>query len=305
MTIKYFLCLILICVCTNSYGSALHTQLIDDLNHLASNALMGRKTATEGAANTRAYLHSRLSKFNLNVSEQTFTYKSGIFEDAQGINIIAVPTKSTQRKKIIITAHYDHLGKRGGKYYFGANDNATGVAALLYLASSLQNKEFPYELVFVLTDAEENGLHGSKHFAQTLNSNNVLMNINLDMLGVKKHKSRVYALTSYSLKQKLKPVFTALNNTKITIKPVYSSKQMNRLIKSQNIDWHKASDHYSFAQNNIPYVYFGMGHDPHHHTTKDTVQHIDIPKYVSTVLAIEGFIKQLAHHHYDDLNAET
>ena len=131
------------------------------------------------------------------------------------------------------------------------------------------------------------------------------MNINLDMLGVKKHKSRVYALTSYSLKQKLKPVFTALNNTKITIKPVYSSKQMNRLIKSQNIDWHKASDHYSFAQNNIPYVYFGMGHDPHHHTTKDTVQHIDIPKYVSTVLAIEGFIKQLAHHHYDDLNAET
>ncbi len=305
MTIKYFLCFILISVCANSYGNALHTQLIDDLTYLASNDLMGRKTATEGAVNTRIYLHNRLSEINLNVSEQTFTYKSGVFEQIQGINIVAKPAQSTPHPKIIITAHYDHLGKRGGKYYLGANDNATGVAALLYLASSLQNTEIPYEFIFVLTDAEENGLHGSKHFAQTLNPNNVLMNINLDMLGVKKHKARVYALASYSLKQKLKPVFWALKNTKITIKPAYSSKQMNRLIKSQNIDWHRASDHYSFARNNIPYVYFGMGHDPHHHTTKDTAEHIDLPKYINTVLTIEQFIKQLAQAPADDLNAET
>lgn len=68
---------------------------------------------------------------------------------------------------IVITAHYDHLGLKAGKLHPGANDNASGVAALLYLSNALKVQS-SYGFVFVATDAEENGLHGSEHFAKTM-----------------------------------------------------------------------------------------------------------------------------------------
>ena len=58
----------------------------------------------------------------------------------------------------MISAHYDHLGRHGQRYYPGANDNASGVAALLYLAQQLQAMR--EQIIFVAFDGEEQGLHG-------------------------------------------------------------------------------------------------------------------------------------------------
>ncbi len=279
--------------------------LIDDLYYLADQQLAGRKTGSQSAELTRSYIKHRLSQVNNNVVEQPFCYKSGLFSQACGINIIssnigaleAVTQASDPLQKatrIIITAHYDHLGKRGGKLHPGANDNATGVAALIYLASVFNDKPLPFSLTFVATDAEENGLHGSKYFAKTLLPNSVIMNINLDMLGVKKRRSNLYVLTSRSLKNTLNSVFLAVKNNNVNLKPVYSAAQMSRYIKSKNINWHKASDHYSFARQKIPYVYFGMGYDSAHHTSNDTAENINSKLFTDAVLLIEAFINQLA-----------
>jgi Zn-dependent M28 family amino/carboxypeptidase len=303
MAIKRLIFFIIALASANSHCNTLKNQLIEDFNYLASDELMGRQTASQGAKLSREYLMQRLSLLDLEVTEQYFTYKPTLFKKSEGINIVAQSPKKLP--KVIITAHYDHLGKRNGKLHLGANDNASGVAAVLYLAASLHRTPLPFELVFVFTDAEENGLHGSLHFAESINPKDVIMNINLDMLGVKERNKRLYALTSYSLKPHLQPIFSDLKNIGINLKPAYSSKQMNRLTRSQNIDWHRASDHYSFARNNIPYVYFGMGHDSYNHTAKDTMEHINIHLYINTVTMVEAFIKHLAQVSLVGLKVDT
>ena len=87
----------------------------------------------------------------------------------------------------------------------------------------ISNSFFSY--AFVATDAEENGLHGSKYFANTLLPNSVIMNINLDMLGVKKRRSKLYVLTSRSLKNTLNSVFLAVENNNVNLKPVYPQRK--------------------------------------------------------------------------------
>ncbi|MDN3400823.1 MULTISPECIES: M28 family peptidase [unclassified Pseudoalteromonas] len=223
--------------------------------------------------------------------EQPFTYPSGLFSKAQGVNIVATKTEKNL-PVIVITAHYDHLGLKAGKLHPGANDNASGVAALLYLSNALKVQS-SYGFVFVATDAEENGLHGSEHFAKTMRQFPVALNINLDMLAIKKSHKRLYALTSRSLKNQLTPLFSQIKNTSVELKPVYSSRKMSRLTNTKQIDWHRASDHYSFAKQKIPYVYFSMGADNYHHTAKDTLENINTALYQEAVLLIEAFINQL------------
>ncbi len=240
---------------------------------------------------TKEYLKTRFKEHQLTVSEQPFTYFSGLFSSAQGVNIIATNTVK-DLPVIVITAHYDHLGLKAGKLHPGANDNASGVAALLYLSNALTDSS-SYRFMFVATDAEENGLHGSEHFAKTMRQLPIVLNINLDMLAIKKSHKQLYALTSRSLKAQLNPLFTQINGDKIKLKPVYSSRKMSRLTNTKQIDWRRASDHYSFAKQKIPYVYFSMGADNYHHSAKDTLENINAPLYQETVLLIEEFINQL------------
>jgi|TARA_B100001063_G_scaffold184719_1_gene174428 Zn-dependent M28 family amino/carboxypeptidase len=264
---------------------------LTDLTILTSPELAGRKTNSHAALLTREYLKTRFKGHQLTVSEQPFTYSSGLFSNAQGVNIIATNTVK-DLPVIVITAHYDHLGLQAGKLHPGANDNASGVAALLYLSNALTVSS-SYRFMFVATDAEENGLHGSEHFAKTMRQLPIVLNINLDMLAVKKSHKRLYALTSRALKSQLNPLLTQINGDKIKLKPVYSSRKMSRLTNTKQIDWHRASDHYSFAKQKIPYVYFSMGADNFHHSTKDTLENINTPLYQEAVLLIEAFINQL------------
>lgn len=95
---------------------------------------------------------------------------------------------------IAVTAHYDHLGKQGHKIFHGADDNASGVAVMLELASRLSQRCPAYSYIFIATDAEEGGLYGSKAFiaAPPLALNNIVLNLNLDMLGRPDRRGRLY-----------------------------------------------------------------------------------------------------------------
>ena len=87
-------------------------------------------------------------------------------------------------KYIVITAHYDHLGKSGGKIYNGADDNASGVAAMLSIAEQLRRSRPKHSVIFLATDAEEKGLYGAKAFVQKppVEISSIRFNLNLDML---------------------------------------------------------------------------------------------------------------------------
>ena len=104
-------------------------------------------------------------------------------------NVIGVlKGKSLPNEYVIISAHYDHLGidhkKEGDNIYNGANDNASGVTAVLALAEyfkKLDNNE--RSIVFVAFTAEEFGLVGSRYFGKHINPNDIVAGINIEMIG--------------------------------------------------------------------------------------------------------------------------
>ncbi len=113
------------------------------------------------------------------------------FENRATKNIAAILPGTDENLKdeiVIIGAHLDHVGRQGNKLYApGANDNASGSAAVLHIAeafakSKIQNKR---SIVFVLFASEEQGLFGAKHFADAYknNSGKVVAMINLDCVG--------------------------------------------------------------------------------------------------------------------------
>ena len=283
-----------VCFCTPAYTQVTQQQLFDDLLHLSSEAFNGRKTNSQGALKTAQYINKRFHSLGYQSQLQPFEYRSGFFSRSMGNNVIAnLTTSNALAPQLIITAHYDHLGSKGGKYFPGANDNATGVSALLYLAQQLKVRPPNFNVAFVAVDAEENGLHGSQFYVSTLDTSTPLLNINLDMLGVKKRQPTLYAFTSRQQKQVVKNLTNLIATNSINIKVTSSTYHMNRLIKNNRIDWRKASDHYSFAKAGIGYIYFGMGDDKHHHKLSDDFASIDQTMYLETVLYIEKFIRKL------------
>ncbi|MEI8645004.1 M28 family peptidase [Pseudoalteromonas sp. Hal040] len=270
-----------------------NTNLEQDVVTLTSAQFAGRKTATQGAQLAAEFISERFISLGYTVDEQTFAYQSGLFGKAFGRNVVATKSSHCEKcEKIIFTAHYDHLGQKGSRLYPGANDNASGVAALLYLASYFAEKPKQYQLVFVATDAEENGLHGSEYLVSTLNKDEIKLNINLDMLVVNPRKPRIYAfLDNQSLAQYQTDIKT-LSDKQITFMATSSSARLNRLF-DLNVDWRRASDHYSFAKVGIPYIYFGIGHDKHHHQSTDTTAHMDFTLFESAMKKIAEFVEKL------------
>ena len=277
-----------------SIGQAFaNTDLEQDIITLTSAQFAGRKTNTKGAKLAADFIVERFVALGYSVNEQGFTYQSGFFGKAKGRNIIASQNSRCENcKKVIFTAHYDHLGQKGSRLYPGANDNASGVAALLYLAEHFAQSPQPYQLVFVATDAEENGLHGSEYLVSTLNKDEIKLNINLDMLVVNPRKPRIYAfLDNQSLAQYQTDIKT-LSDEHLTFMATSSSARLNRLFDLK-VDWRRASDHYSFAKAGIPYIYFGIGHDKHHHQSTDTAAHIDFTLFEYAMAKIALFIEKL------------
>ena len=120
-------------------------NLLEDVKALSSEAYQGRKTGTEGAAAARAYLKKRLSALGLSTFpelsdfEQAFKAKARDGSSVDAKNVVAyVPGKSS--KIIVISGHYDHLGVIDNEVYNGADDNASGVAAMLTLLHIIKRK---------------------------------------------------------------------------------------------------------------------------------------------------------------------
>ena len=213
-----------------------------------------------------------------------FEYQT-FFTQENGANVVAtaMAAEPTNRWRIIV-AHYDHLGMSGSKIYHGADDNASGVAAMLAIAKhwqqqfALQPNTLPkVNLMFVATDAEEPGLYGSIALVEQLKTRlpeaTFELMLNLDMVS---HPGRPYAIylegsRNFTQFNQFKPLLNQQN--RLCIKLTHP-KPVGRSI--QSTDWLRASDHYPFHKANIPWLYFGVPTHPQYHTPEDTVATIDI-----------------------------
>lgn len=276
------------CTLRQSYGLLNETVLIDDLAILSSAQMSGRKTGTIGSFKAKSFIQARFKKIGLeHFSEhseyiQTFPFPRSS-SDKRGFNIIGwlKGTKFVNRF-IVITAHYDHLGKKGKHVFYGADDNASGVAALLAVARKVSEFGLAHSVIFIATDAEEQGLQGAKAFIKNLpvNKDAILLNINLDMLGEGGRKNRLYATYSRGDEQLALLVKNIADVAGLCLIDGHRKSQRFSGL-SRKVNWRKASDHAVFAKVDMPYLFVGGGVHKRYHTPKDNFESIDKKFYVS------------------------
>ena len=164
---------------------------------LANDSMQGRKAGTEGIEKAAKYIEGQFKKiglkyFNNNSFRQTFNYKnkrSRNQEELKLFNVIGFLEGNEKKDEIVvISAHYDHLGMKstgsGDLIFNGANDNATGVAAVLTLAEYFKSKNNnSRSILFIAFTAEEMGLVGSNYFGKTISAESSVAGINIEMIG--------------------------------------------------------------------------------------------------------------------------
>jgi hypothetical protein len=286
------------------------TALLHDLRALADPALEGRRTGTDGSRRARAYIAGALQTAGVEPLDGHFEHSFSFvhrsvkaivtpgqtYETAypRAANIAGIVGRDGARPRwIVVSAHYDHLGKVGSTVYPGADDNASGVAVLLAAARIVAKEVTRHVFVFVAFDAEELGLEGAKHFvaAEHLTRDRVAIDVNLDM--VSRNDRREIFAAGTSTQPWLRPLLDRVQR-RSTVRilfghdrPAYQAGRVE--------DWTHASDHGAFVDAGIPFLYFGVEDHADYHKPTDTADRVD-PEFfgdvadmvIETLLTLDG-----------------
>jgi hypothetical protein len=201
-------------------------------------------------------------------------------------NVLGV-IEGTDKKDeyVVITAHYDHLGKRGADIYYGADDDGSGTVGVLEMAEAFakakaEGKGPRRSILFMTVSGEEKGLWGSNYFSQhpTVNPEKISLNINTDMIGRVDTERKtadtlnyVYVVGDDKLSSESKPLLQSVNQQYTQISLDYrfnDAKDPYRI--------YFRSDHYNFAKIGVPIIFFydGMLKSDYHKPT-DTIEKIN------------------------------
>lgn len=202
--------------------------------------------------------------------------------DHTAFNVLGyIEGSRTKDTFIVITAHYDHLGKMGNALFPGANDNASGIAMMLDLARHFSKHPSPYSLAFIAFAGEEPGLLGSKSYTDNawdeLPLSKMKFLINLDLMGSGEKGMAVVNATIYkSYFQKLSAINAERN---------YLSGFKSRG-KAAN------SDHYWFTERGVKgFFFYLMGNYDHYHDIEDNRNNLRLSEYYDKAfLLIRDFI---------------
>jgi Zn-dependent M28 family amino/carboxypeptidase len=206
-------------------------------------------------------------------------------------NVVGV-LEGTDRKDeyVIITAHYDHLGKRDSIIYYGADDDGSGTTGVLEMAEAFakakQNGNGPRRtMIFMTVSGEEKGLWGSNYYTNhpLFPLEKTTVDLNIDMIG-RTDSSRhygdsanyVYVVGDDKLSTDLKPISEAANKEYLNVELDYKYNDPN----DRNRIYFR-SDHYNFARKGIPIIFYydGMLKADYHKPT-DTPDKINYPLMV-------------------------
>jgi Zn-dependent M28 family amino/carboxypeptidase len=270
-------------------------QLLKDLQTLSSDAMEGRLVGTPGNAKARGYIIDRLRAAGVqpigDSFEKPFTFRSGRGgggEERTGVNVVArIAGTKVPDRHIVITAHYDHLGVRNGEIFNGADDNASGTAALLALAAHFAKHPPAHSLIFAALDAEEGGLRGARAFVEAppVPATSLALNINMDMIG-RDPDDKLYVVGTFT-QPYLKPI----------IEQIAAGAPVTLLMGHDNPnekgveDWTGSSDHAAFCRASIPCLYFGVEDFPQHHKATDDYETMTHDFYVRVVETMVAAVK--------------
>jgi len=273
-------------------------DVYEHIRYLSSDALEGRYPGTKGSQLAIDYISHQFKKnkilpFGDNGYLQFFNFSNFNGQTISVPNVVGViPGTSLKDEYIVIGAHFDHLGY-GGPHsgsldmnskdiHNGADDNASGVAGMLELASKLsqeqgQNKR---SIIVIAFNAEEQGIFGSKHFANNFDLKNgkIVTMINLDMIG------RLRDLNLNVMGTGTSPIFDKILD---------KAAAKHFLNISKNPDGFGPSDHSSFYVNDIPVLSFFTGAHSDYHKPNDDIEKINVSGQLKVVKMIYDVITDI------------
>lgn len=207
-------------------------------------------------------------------------------EKLQSSNVLGY-IEGTDKKDewLVVTAHYDHLGKRGEVIYYGADDDGSGTVAVLEIAEAFVKAKMAGQgprrnVLFMTVSGEEKGLWGSEYFSEhpSIPMDKTTADLNIDMIGRTDTErttadtlNYVYVVGDDKLSTELKPLSESVNNKYVKMSLDYKYNDPN----DQNQIYFR-SDHYNFARKGVPVIFYydGMLQADYHKPT-DTIDKIN------------------------------
>jgi len=277
--------------------------LKEDVTFLADDTLEGRAIGTAGEEKAAKYIADAFEAIGLSPKGtegyfQPFTVKKStspheqavIGTDGAGVTgrNVAGLIDNGGEYTIVIGAHFDHLGYGSEGSLFrgeptihnGADDNASGTAAVIQLAKILKVKKSNYNFLFLAFSGEENGLWGSNYFSKnsTVDLADVNYMINMDMVG-RMNDEKTLAINGVGTSPSWNMSLDVANSDSL------------KLVKSES--GVGPSDHTSFYLQDLPVLHFFTGQHEDYHKPTDDADKINYEGLVLVVRYIERVVEEL------------
>ncbi|MEO5650475.1 MAG: M28 family peptidase [Ginsengibacter sp.] len=235
-------------------------------------------------------LESVKSKALLNVIHLTKNIKTKL-----NYNKVSIPSgasnvigyiEGTDKKDeyVLLTAHYDHLGKKGDVIYYGADDDGSGTVSVIEMAEAFAKAKAEGHgprrtVVFMTVSGEEKGLWGSEYYSEhpVFPLEKTTVDLNTDMVGridpgrnYGDSMNYVYVIGDDKLSSDLKPISIGVNDTYTKLELDYKFNDPN---DPERIYFR--SDHYNFARKGVPIIFYFNGIHRDYHKPTDTVDKIN------------------------------
>jgi len=268
-------------------------ELKEQLYFYASDEMEGRNTGSPGQKKAVNYLRDQYKKMGVPGGGQYGDYFQIVPGKAFGKpelsseNVLAfIKGREFPDEVLVISAHLDHVGMKDDKVYNGADDDGSGTIALLEIAEAFkQAVNDGYgprrSILFLHVTGEEIGLKGSKYYADNpiYPMENTIANLNIDMIGRidaahEDNPDYVYLIGSDMLSQELHDMSEAANKSSMNMNLDYKYNG-----KSDPNRFYYRSDHYNFAKNDVPVIFYFNGTHEDYHKPTDTPDKIEYELY--------------------------
>jgi hypothetical protein len=276
---------------------------------LASDSLEGRETGKPGQKMAADYIMNHFKNIGIPPYKgkkyyQKFKVKSGRHmckcddcdmsfmkkilgqkKKIKGENVLGfIEGTDLKNEIIVVTAHYDHLGKHDSLIFNGADDDGSGTVAAMEIAEAFMLAKKagngPRRSVLVMAvSGEEKGLLGSKYYTDhpIYPLENTVANLNIDMIGrigdFHTDPNYVYLIGADMLSQELHNISEQVNKEYIGLDLDYTFNK-----EDDPNRYYYRSDHYNFAKNNIPVIFYFNGIHEDYHKVTDTIEKINFDK---------------------------
>jgi hypothetical protein len=256
-------------------------------------------TAMKQKIDQKLVFKSKKLKCDLNIIMDKYV---NILESNNVIGLVQGSDSLLQDQYVVISAHYDHLGKKNNGTYYGADDNGSGTTGVLEIANALQDakkngKGPKRSVICMLMTGEEKGLLGSKYYVNfpLFEIKNTIADVNIDMIGRVDDK---YTLDSnYIYVIGADKLSTDLHNINETMNKEYTNMTLDYTYNDENDPnrYYYRSDHYNFAVNGIPAIFYFNGTHNDYHRTTDTYEKINFDAMKTRVQLALATVLELAN----------